>query len=251
MMRFHLLFTCNKEVEKETERSDVGTRQNVRREHFLIDGRIYKRPPRIVSRDSDFSFSEISSYFSKRLTRISHRFLLNGCNLLGNKELWDSAKNSLFLRCCSAETSKRQAREAALSLRSAWSRAPARSRRGSRSVLPRIASRICETSGLNTNGATNRTCRLHRSPASFLPSRYIHVDWLTLDHRQVMNISQEQDLPIGRFRLLTRMSHYRAKQHLAIREAMRGKMIMSTRPTRYWANASPPGRRATLEEGHL
>ena len=78
----------------------------------------------------------------------STRFLLNGWNLLGNKELWDSAKNSLFLRCCSAETSKRQAREAALSLRSAWSRAPARSRRGSRSVLPRIASRICETSGL-------------------------------------------------------------------------------------------------------
>ena len=170
MMRFHLLFTCNKEVEKERERSDVGTRQNVRREHFLIDGCIYKRPPRIESRDLDFSFSEISSYFSKRL---------------------------------------------------------------------------------NTNGATNRTCRLHRSAPIFLPSRYIHVDWLTLDHRQVMNISQEQDLPIGRFRLLTRMSHYRAKQHLAIREAMRGKMIMSTRPTRYWANASPPGRRATLEEGHL
>ena len=89
-----------------------------------------------------------TSVYSPNLARISHRFLLNGCNLLGNKELWDSAKNSLFLRWCSAETSKRQAREAALSLRSAWSRAPARSRRGSRSVLPRIASRICETSGL-------------------------------------------------------------------------------------------------------
>ena len=63
------------------------------------------------------------------LARISHRFLLNGCTLLGNKELWDSDKNSLSLRCCSAETSNRQAREAALSLRSAWSRAPARSRR--------------------------------------------------------------------------------------------------------------------------
>ena len=50
----------------------------------------------------------------------STRFLLNGCNCLGKKELWNSAKNSLFLRWCSAETSKRQAREAALSLRSAW-----------------------------------------------------------------------------------------------------------------------------------
>ena len=78
----------------------------------------------------------------------STRFLLNGYNCLDNKELWGSAKYSLFLRCCSAETSKRQAREAVLSLRSAWSRARARSRRGSRSVLPRIASRICETSGL-------------------------------------------------------------------------------------------------------
>ena len=89
-----------------------------------------------------------SVVIGKFLARKSHRFLLNGYNLLDNKELWDSARNSLFLRWCSAETSKREAREAALSLRSAWSRAPARSRRGSRSVLPRIASRICETSGL-------------------------------------------------------------------------------------------------------
>ena len=80
--------------------------------------------------------------------RISHRFLLNGCNWLDNKELWDSAKNSAFHRWCSAETSKRQAREAVLSLRPAWSRMPIRSRRGSRSALPRIASRICEMSGI-------------------------------------------------------------------------------------------------------
>ena len=78
----------------------------------------------------------------------STRFLLNGYNWLDNKELWSSAKYGLFLRWCSAETSKRQAREAVLWLRSAWSRAQARSRRGSRSALPRIASRICETSGL-------------------------------------------------------------------------------------------------------
>ena len=32
-----------------------------------------------------------------RLARISHRFLLNGCNWLDNKELWDSARNSAFL----------------------------------------------------------------------------------------------------------------------------------------------------------
>ena len=50
----------------------------------------------------------------------STRLLPNRCNWLGNKELWNSAKYSLFLRCCSAETSKRQAREAVLSLRSAW-----------------------------------------------------------------------------------------------------------------------------------
>ena len=30
------------------------------------------------------------------VARISHRFLLNGCNLLGNKELWDSAKTVCF-----------------------------------------------------------------------------------------------------------------------------------------------------------
>ena len=29
---------------------------------------------------------------TQTLTRISHRFLLNGCNLLVNKELWDSKK---------------------------------------------------------------------------------------------------------------------------------------------------------------
>ena len=56
----------------------------------------------------------------KDLTRISHRFLLNGCNWLDNKELSDSAKKSAFLWWCSAETSKRQACEAVLSLRSAW-----------------------------------------------------------------------------------------------------------------------------------
>ena len=77
----------------------------------------------------------------------STRFLLNGCNWLDNKKLWDLVKYSAFHRWCSAETSKRQARKAVLSLRSAWSRARARSRRGSRSALPRIASRICETSG--------------------------------------------------------------------------------------------------------
>ena len=32
------------------------------------------------------------SHQGARLARISHRFLLNGCNLLGNKELWDSEK---------------------------------------------------------------------------------------------------------------------------------------------------------------
>ena len=88
-----------------------------------------------------------SSYVAE-LARISHRFLLNGYHWLDNKELWGSAKYGLSLRWCSAETSKRQAREAVLSLRPAWSRARARSRRGSRSALPRIASRICETSGL-------------------------------------------------------------------------------------------------------
>ena len=56
-----------------------------------------------------------------RLARISHRFLLNSYNWLDNNELWGSAKYGLFLGRCSAETSKRQAREAVLSLRSAWS----------------------------------------------------------------------------------------------------------------------------------
>ena len=44
----------------------------------------------------------------------STRFLLNGYNWLDNKELWGLANCGLFLRWCSAETSKRQAREAFL-----------------------------------------------------------------------------------------------------------------------------------------
>ena len=96
-------------------------------------------------------------FYGMQLARISHRFLLNKCNCLDNKELWDLARNSAFLRWCSAETSKRQAREAVLSLRPAWSRARARSRRGSRSALPHIASRICETSGrVARNGTVRR-----------------------------------------------------------------------------------------------
>ena len=47
----------------------------------------------------------------RELARISHRFLLNGCNCLDNKELWDSEKYSVFHRWCSAETSKRQSWE--------------------------------------------------------------------------------------------------------------------------------------------
>ena len=82
------------------------------------------------------------------LTRISHRFLLNGYKCMYERGLCNLARNRSSFGGCSAETSKRQAREAVLSLRSAWSRARARSRRGSRSALPRIASRICETSGL-------------------------------------------------------------------------------------------------------
>ena len=92
------------------------------------------------------------------IARISHRFLLNGYNWLDDKELWGLAKYGLFLRRCSAETSKRQAREAVLSLRSAWSRARARSRRGSRSALPRIASRICETSGIEGKVGRGTLC---------------------------------------------------------------------------------------------
>ena len=41
----------------------------------------------------------------------STRFLLNGYHWLDNKELWGLAKYGLSLRWCSAETSKRQARE--------------------------------------------------------------------------------------------------------------------------------------------
>ena len=82
------------------------------------------------------------------LARISHRFLLNGYKSLDDSKLCVSVENGASCEGCSAETSKRQAREAVLSLRPAWSRARARSRRGSRSALPRIASRICETSGL-------------------------------------------------------------------------------------------------------
>ena len=81
-----------------------------------------RRSLRVKSYDAFCVFSEGPAIFSLSdkcpgffrsfdLTRISHRFLQNGCNLLGNKELWDSAKYSLFLRCCSAETSKRQARD--------------------------------------------------------------------------------------------------------------------------------------------
>ena len=44
----------------------------------------------------------------------STRFLLNGYHWLDNKEWWGLAKYGLFLRCCSAETSKRRAREASL-----------------------------------------------------------------------------------------------------------------------------------------
>ena len=79
-----------------------------------------------LTRMSGLTFDQGSTLFGcgcSALTRISHRFLLNECNCLDNKELWDSAKNSLFLLWCSAETSKRQAREAVLSLPSAWSRA--------------------------------------------------------------------------------------------------------------------------------
>ena len=96
------------------------------------------------------------------LARISHRFLLNGYNWLDNNELWGSAKYGLSLRWCSVETSKRQAREAVLSLRSAWSRARARSRRGSRSALPRIASRICEMSGLAASRSSALQVRRRR-----------------------------------------------------------------------------------------
>ena len=72
----------------------------------------------------------------------STRFLLNGYQCMYERGLCNMARNRPSFGGCSAETSKRQAREAVLSLRSAWSRARARSRRGSRSALPRIASRI-------------------------------------------------------------------------------------------------------------
>jgi TRAP-type C4-dicarboxylate transport system substrate-binding protein len=68
----------------------------------------------------------------------------------------ESAENGAFGRCGSAETSKLQARDAAFSQRPAWLRAKARARRescsahstGSWQAVPRIASRICEITGL-------------------------------------------------------------------------------------------------------
>ena len=84
------------------------------------------------------------------LACMPHRFPLNGYFRLDDSGLWPSAKDKASLEDCSAETSKRQAREAVLSLRSARSRARARSRHGSRSALPRITSRICETTRLVT-----------------------------------------------------------------------------------------------------
>ena len=107
-----------------------------------------------------FSHEEGREY---EVARISHRFLLNGYHWLDNKELWGSAKYGLSLLWCSAETSKRQAREAVLSLRSAWSRARARSRRGSRSALPRIASRTCETSGVAGPTTERSVCPIDSS----------------------------------------------------------------------------------------
>ena len=70
-----------------------------------------------------------------QLTRISHRFLLNGCNWLDNKELWDSAEYRAYFGGCSAETSKRQAREAVLSLRPALIVGPSYSSMGPSGVL--------------------------------------------------------------------------------------------------------------------
>ena len=63
----------------------------------------------------------------------STRFLLNGYTCLNERGLCNLARNRPSFGGCSAETSKRQAREAVLSLRPAWSRARARSRRRSRS----------------------------------------------------------------------------------------------------------------------
>ncbi len=60
----------------------------------------------------------------------------------------ESAENSKLGSSGSAETSKPQARDAVLSLRSARLRARARARRGPRSAFPRIASGISERTGL-------------------------------------------------------------------------------------------------------
>ena len=133
--------------------------------HFFSEKTSLEFPILLISKRLQFTISRIFTFYETRLAlrinhlgfsihsadltkigpnpaRISHRFLLNGGNWLNHKELWDLAKYSAFLRWCSAETSKRQAREAVLSQRSAWSRMPIRSRRGSYSALPRIASRI-------------------------------------------------------------------------------------------------------------
>jgi hypothetical protein len=82
------------------------------------------------------------------VARISHRFLLNGLKKIAVNRMCKSAENDAFGQCGSAETSKLQARDAALSPRATRLRAQARARRGSCSALPRIASRICEITGL-------------------------------------------------------------------------------------------------------
>ena len=107
-----------------------------------------------------------------QLTRISHRVLLNGCNWLDNKELCDSSEYRAYCGGCSAETSKRQAREAVLSLRSVV-RHPGYTPFGA-SALPTAWRRSIATEGARARGG-GCCCPTIGSRASSMISCQCHL----------------------------------------------------------------------------
>jgi hypothetical protein len=136
------------------------------------------------------------------LARISHRFLLNGVKSIGVNRLCQSAENTAFVQRGSAETSKLQARDAALSLRAARLRAQARARRGSCSALPPVASRICEITGFtDTAPYPHHTEKLRSADVSFVIDMMWSVDrYVILDgvHRLVKLVLENADAVVVR-----------------------------------------------------